>query len=190
MVETAKSRIRPSSGALVVALAALVCAPVARADHDDWDDRDDRWEHGRDGWRHDPWPSPWYGPTYGQPREAFVFASLDGYGSWHFVPEVGAYLWFPYVERSWRPYYYGHWIQTPLGITWVAYEPWGDIPHHYGRWVFVDHAGWGWVPGYDYAPAWVTWAVGCGSVGWAPLPPAGYRYPGFGGYSCDRHVVG
>jgi hypothetical protein len=33
--------------------------------------------------------------------------------------------------------------------------------------------GWVWVPGYDYAPAWVVWrhADEDGYVGWAPLPP-------------------
>jgi hypothetical protein len=38
--------------------------------------------------------------------------------------------------------------------------------------------GWGWVPGDEYGPAWVTWVVADGCVGWAPLPPDGFRYRG------------
>ena len=30
---------------------------------------------------------------------------------------------------------------------------------------------WVWVPGVEWAPAWVTWRVGGGYIGWAPLPP-------------------
>jgi hypothetical protein len=32
--------------------------------------------------------------------------------------------------------------------------------------------GWVWVPGYDWAPAWVSWRHADGFAGWAPLPPA------------------
>jgi len=32
--------------------------------------------------------------------------------------------------------------------------------------------GWVWVPGYEWAPAWVSWRYGDEYVGWAPLPPA------------------
>jgi hypothetical protein len=190
MLETTKHRLGRGFAACVVALAAWMPAPQAMADDDDDGDWDDDWKHGRGHDRYD-WYSPWYGPGpyHHHPREAYVFGNLDGYGCWRWVPAVGANLWFPYVEHDWRPYFYGHWVHTPLGITWVAYEPWGDIPHHYGRWVFVGGLGWGWVPGYDYAPAWVSWAVGHGAVGWAPLPPRGYRYPDCHTYIVDRHVV-
>lgn len=33
--------------------------------------------------------------------------------------------------------------------------------------------GWVWVPGVEWAPAWVSWRVGGGYIGWAPLPPHG-----------------
>jgi hypothetical protein len=186
MFEMTRHRLGRGFAACVVALAAWMPARQALADHDDdWDDDGRHGRHDRYGWY-----SPWYGPGPGHhPREAYVFGNLDGYGCWRWVPAVGANLWFPYVDHAWRPYYYGHWVQTPLGITWVAYEPWGDVPHHYGRWVFVGGIGWGWVPGYEYAPAWVTWAVGSGAVGWAPLPPIGYRYPDCHSYYVDRHVV-
>jgi hypothetical protein len=31
--------------------------------------------------------------------------------------------------------------------------------------------GWLWVPGYQWAPAWVSWRYGGDAVGWAPLAP-------------------
>jgi hypothetical protein len=58
-----------------------------------------------------------------------------------------------------------------LGLTWDSLEPWGDIPYHYGRWVELDSPGWCWVPGYDWAPAWVSWRCNDDYIGWAPLPP-------------------
>lgn len=101
---------------------------------------------------------------------------LNGYGEWAYYPGFDSDVWFPYVDPDWRPYVHGHWINTTHGMTWVAYEPWGWIPHHYGRWVYFEEDGWGWIPGYEYGPAWVTWSVVDGHVGWAPLPPAGFRY--------------
>ncbi len=118
--------------------------------------------------------------------------ALDGYGWWNFEPSVGVDVWFPIVDHSWRPYLNGHWIYTNRGITWVSYEPWGWLPHHYGRWVHFGSRGWGWIPGYDYAPAWVTWGVVDGYVGWAPLPPATFRYESRISYSFggDRWAYG
>ncbi|HEX4138962.1 MAG TPA: DUF6600 domain-containing protein, partial [Candidatus Methylacidiphilales bacterium] len=51
-----------------------------------------------------------------------------------------------------------------------------------------------WVPGYTWAPAWVSWRYGDGYVGWAPLPPdslAGIDYSG-DGYDADYgyHIGG
>jgi hypothetical protein len=182
------------------AVALLALSPAARAhddhDEDDWyGDRDDygRYDDSRyyDGEYylddlHGFGSRPYYGPY---PAEVVRFEFLHGYGHWRWVPRLRAHLWFPFVEASWRPYVYGHWIHTSHGMTWVSYEPWGEIPHHYGRWVYVDHAGWGWVPGYTYAPAWVTWAVVDGCVGWAPLPPAGYRYPRYHRYHLTAYPV-
>jgi hypothetical protein len=37
--------------------------------------------------------------------------------------------------------------------------------------VNLDGTGWVWVPGYTWAPAWVSWREGDDDVGWAPLPP-------------------
>src|SRR5262249_17951723 len=61
-------------------------------------------------------------------------------------------------------------------------EPWGWATYHYGRWVFDPALGWVWIPGYDWAPAWVTWRFGGGDVGWAPPPPHAnaFRFAGAG----------
>ena len=56
------------------------------------------------------------------------------------------------------------------GWSWQSDYPWGDIAFHYGRW-YRDALGWVWVPGYDWAPAWVCWRQTEGYCGWAPLPP-------------------
>jgi hypothetical protein len=178
----------------IAALATLVIVPAASADHDD-----DEWDDGRwyNSYEYSPWDDP--GRTYDRwgTYDPYAyhysagpypeFDSLRGYGRWQRVPGFREAVWFPYVAASWRPYYYGHWINTHYGMTWVSYEPWGDIPHHYGHWVYVDHYGWGWVPGWEWRPAWVTWGVVDGYIGWAPLPPAGYRYPHYHRYSHGHH---
>src|SRR5690606_30832615 len=48
----------------------------------------------------------------------------------------------------------------------------GWAPFHYGRWVHTPHRGWGWVPGYEWGPAWVDWRSGGGYYGWAPMGPS------------------
>ncbi len=51
-------------------------------------------------------------------------------------------------------------------------DPWGWATDHYGRWFYDPDYGWVWVPGYEWAPAWVDWVVYDGWIGWAPLPPS------------------
>jgi hypothetical protein len=114
---------------------------------------------------------------YEEPFDPWFVDPLDGRGEWVHVRSVGGPVWFPYVEVEWRPYLHGHWALTTVGMMWVAYEPWGWLTHHYGRWVCLDGYGWGWVPGGEYGPAWVSWVVVDGYVGWAPLPPEGFFYP-------------
>ena len=48
---------------------------------------------------------------------------------------------------------------------------WGWAPFHYGRWMNDRMYGWMWVPGYEWAPAWVSWRGGGDYYGWAPLGP-------------------
>src|SRR5690606_4283510 len=40
-----------------------------------------------------------------------------------------------------------------------------------GRLVYPSYRGWGWVPGYEWGPAWVEWRSGNGYYGWAPMMP-------------------
>jgi hypothetical protein len=53
----------------------------------------------------------------------------------------------------------------------LSSQPWGWAAYHYGRWYFDPRYGWVWVPGTEWAPAWVSFYQGGGYVGWAPLPP-------------------
>mgnify|MGYP006883588465 CR=1 FL=1 len=106
------------------------------------------------------------------------YADLDPYGSWQQLPDYGP-VWFPHeVATDWVPYGDGYWTNVGgWGITWVDYAPWGYAPFHYGRWAWDRYVGWLWVPGTDWAPAWVAWQQGDGYIGWAPLPPADFALP-------------
>lgn len=96
---------------------------------------------------------------------------LSPWGDWLRVEPWG-WVWTPWdVEPGWRPYTDGRWVWTDLGWTWVSELPWGWAPFHYGRWTYHPYYGWLWVPGTDWAPAWVAWRQGHGWIGWAPLPP-------------------
>ncbi len=53
----------------------------------------------------------------------------------------------------------------------MSEEPFGWATYHYGRWVRLRRVGWVWVPGDEWAPAWVSWRTSKDYVGWAPLPP-------------------
>ncbi|RPJ44639.1 MAG: hypothetical protein EHM19_06440 [Candidatus Latescibacterota bacterium] len=123
--------------------------------------------------------------SHGGAFDPWFVEPLEGYGRWVFVPAFEGPVWVPRVDVAWRPYFRGHWSYTTIGMMWVAYEPWGWLTHHYGRWVWLDEYGWAWTPGYDYAPAWVTWVAVDDYVGWAPLPPDGYRYPRRSHYRYD-----
>ncbi len=99
------------------------------------------------------------------------YSSLDAYGEWIPVSQ-GLYGWRPLrVMTGWRPYTFGRWVWTDDGWYWASDEPWAWAVYHYGRWHFDDYYGWIWIPGYDWAPAWVEWRVGGDYVGWAPLGP-------------------
>jgi hypothetical protein len=102
----------------------------------------------------------------------FFYDDLASYGHWIQRPSYG-WVWTPLVvARSWRPYEDGHWVWTDLGWTWVSNEPFGWATYHYGRWYDDPDYGWEWVPGNQWAPAWVDWQAGNDYIGWAPLPPS------------------
>jgi len=108
------------------------------------------------------------------PTIDYFQAHLTPYGQWVDVPGVGA-AWVPAEANNllWRPYMdAGHWQFTDAGWFWQSDYPWGDMAFHYGRWVNNGFTGgrWAWVPGYNWAPSWVSWREGAGGMGWAPLP--------------------
>lgn len=97
--------------------------------------------------------------------------SLAPYGQWIDLPGYGP-VWQPAsMPADWQPYTLGHWEWTDQGWLWASDEPWGRIAFHYGRWARDPSYGWLWVPGYQWAPAWVAWRTGDDVIGWAPLGP-------------------
>jgi hypothetical protein len=103
--------------------------------------------------------------------EQEFYDELQPYGTWVYDPQYGN-VWIPDVEEDFRPYATrGYWALTEYGNTWVSDYPWGWATFHYGRWHFDDYYGWEWVPGSEWAPAWVSWRSGGGYYGWAPMSP-------------------
>jgi len=111
------------------------------------------------------------------------YDQLASQGTWVQTDQYG-YVFQPSEnDPNWRPYTYGHWVDTDQGMTWVSDESFGWATYHYGRWANLDGYGWVWVPGYTWAPAWVSWRDSDDYVGWAPLPPEtalGFDYYGDG----------
>ena len=179
-----------------VLLAVLVAAApvVARAQ-----DRGDGWDHGSWGDERQPYdgysygygeeqapppPSDWgqpdddswdsdesayagqSGPTFDDFRRD---SSLRWSGEWIETPEYGL-VWRPtHVNAEWQPYTYGRWVWTREGWAWASDEPFGWAVYHYGRWAWSPAAGWMWVPGRVWAPAWVTWRWSDGYAAWCPM---------------------
>lgn len=101
----------------------------------------------------------------------YFYTHLSPYGIWMEFDD-GLIAWRPTImRRGWAPYSYGRWIWTDYGWYWDSYESFGYITYHYGRWHYDDYYGWIWIPGYDWAPAWVEWRYNDDFIGWAPLPP-------------------
>ncbi|MEY2525667.1 MAG: hypothetical protein QOE73_438, partial [Verrucomicrobiota bacterium] len=101
------------------------------------------------------------------------YTKLEPHGAWLETADYG-YVWQPRQaesSRSWRPYTNGRWAYTDAGWTWISEEPFGWATYHYGRWTRLRGIGWVWVPGNEWAPAWVSWRKSNDYVGWAPLPP-------------------
>jgi hypothetical protein len=99
------------------------------------------------------------------------YDNLAPYGHWIYDSEYGN-VWVPNEGGDFRPYgSRGQWVMTEYGNTWVSDDPWGWAVYHYGRWTYNPYYGWIWVPGYEWAPAWVSWRFGGGYAGWAPLGP-------------------
>jgi hypothetical protein len=107
------------------------------------------------------------------PRDYAVFYErLAPHGRWIDVSGHG-FCFQPRLarNRTWRPYVDGCWGWSSLGWTWQTSEPFGWATYHYGRWLNLTSHGWLWVPGCEWAPAWVAWRQSRDHIGWAPLPP-------------------
>jgi hypothetical protein len=109
-------------------------------------------------------------------------ATLDAHGAWVEDPNYGT-VWVPNpaeVGPDFTPYETaGHWAYDDVDYVWTSDYDWGWAPFHYGRWMYAP-TGWVWVPGREYAPAWVTWRMGAPGyayVGWAPMS-AGFYWRG------------
>jgi len=101
------------------------------------------------------------------------YDELLPFGDWINTPDYG-YVWRPYLDNQedFRPYSSrGNWVYTDLGWTWVSDYRWGWATFHYGRWYFDDYLGWMWIPGNEWAPAWVTWGSYNDFWAWAPMGP-------------------
>lgn len=118
-------------------------------------------------------------PSAGAPLDTFADPRLEAYsdvfnqhGSWETDPRVGA-VWYPAVGATWQPYTDGYWqpYAPQDAWLWVSRDPWGWPTHHLGRWDVDPRGRWFWLPGRQWAPAWVTWSVGPGYIGWTPLGP-------------------
>ena len=108
----------------------------------------------------------------------FFYDNLKNDGSWFNTTEYGD-VWQPYIaykSDSWRPYTDGYWSYTDGGWMFVSYEDFGWAVYHYGRWTQLKDIGWAWVPGTEWAPAWVTWRESK-PAGTDATPPPGDNAP-------------
>jgi probable HAF family extracellular repeat protein len=106
----------------------------------------------------------------GEGYDVFYTGLSSDEGNWVEAGNYG-YCFRPRVSENWRPYGDGHWVWTDRGWYWNSNEKFGWATYHYGRWVNIGGTGWCWVPGNQWAPAWVSWRESDEQVGWAPLPP-------------------
>jgi hypothetical protein len=130
----------------------------------------------------------------------YFYSALQNQGDWFGTDKYG-YVFQPRAaaaDPNWRPYADGYWSFTDEGWTWISYEDFGWATYHYGRWAKLSEVGWVWVPGFEWAPAWVSWRTSpdysedapevadqsvdpdSDYIGWAPLPPEAMLYPGVG----------
>jgi len=118
-------------------------------------------------------PTTTFAPDAENGSYSTFYRNLEPYGDWMETGVYG-YVFQPRQaaqSRDWRPYTNGRWVYTDAGWTWISDEQFGWATYHYGRWIRLRSVGWVWVPGENWAPAWVSWRKGSDYVGWAPLPP-------------------
>ena len=120
------------------------------------------------------------------------YSRLSSDGDWVEAGDYG-YCFKPHVAQGdWAPYRDGHWVWTDRGWFWYSNENFGWATYHYGRWVRISGQGWCWVPGNEWAPAWVSWRQSSDYAGWAPLPPeAGFSVNvGVSGWADNYYGIG
>jgi probable HAF family extracellular repeat protein len=120
------------------------------------------------------------------------YSRLSSDGDWVEAGDYG-YCFKPHVAQGdWAPYQDGHWVWTDRGWFWYSNENFGWATYHYGRWVRISGQGWCWVPGNEWAPAWVSWRQSSEYAGWAPLPPeAGFSVNvGVSGWADNYYGIG
>jgi hypothetical protein len=158
-----------SRNVLALLLAAALAPATARGQDREWEeDYTDTWAD-EDAGREPVDVQVDVDAAPSATQESFD-AGLAPHGSWVTSSRYGR-IWHPRVAAGWRPYYFGRWEWTNEGWLWVSDEPFGWAVYHYGRWAWDDPWGWVWVPGYQWAPAWVTWRTSGDVIGWAPLGP-------------------
>jgi hypothetical protein len=115
-------------------------------------------------------PTPEAAPPPQLSYQSF-YDELAPYGSWIDYPGYG-YVWRPDAGPDFKPYSTnGDWVYTDAGWAWASDYSWGWAPFHYGRWFYEGGYGWMWIPGNEWAPAWVSWRKNDDYYGWAPLGP-------------------
>ena len=108
---------------------------------------------------------------------AQFYQPLAPYGAWVDLSPYGR-CWHPTdVPPGWRPYEIGNWEWTDAGWYWASDEPWAWACYHYGNWAYNPVYGWVWVPGTEWAPAWVVWRESPDYIGWAPCEPGDIAVP-------------
>ncbi|HET6254251.1 MAG TPA: DUF6600 domain-containing protein [Puia sp.] len=135
-------------------------------------------------------PAPAPAPPPPAPEASYqnFYDALSPYGEWIDNPEYG-YVWMPNAGPDFKPYATnGNWVYTDEGWAWNSDYSWGWAPFHYGRWFYEDGYGWMWIPGNEWAPAWVTWRTSPDYYGWAPLGPSvSITVAAGGGYNPPPH---
>ena len=122
------------------------------------------------------------------------YDALAPYGSWEWMEGYGR-VWRPnpyVVGSNFQPYSTGgRWVYTDYGWSWESDWNWGWAPFHYGRWSADPVMGWVWIPGNEWAPAWVDWRFGGGYAGWCPLGPdgAGATYRPYWSFVQTQYLV-
>ena len=106
-------------------------------------------------------------------KSAYADANVGMVFVWKPSPTLAVYST-PGETQVYTPYTNGQWVNTDAGWYFKAPTPYEETVSHYGRWVNSPTAGWLWVPGRVWAPAWVDWRQNDEYVSWAPLPPSSY----------------